>query len=72
MVAALLWGAFAAPRARVRSGVLRLATKVLVLGSGVVAGFLVLPSPWDVLVGLLVALNLLLMYVGPMARRPLS
>ena len=43
VVAAVLWGLFAAPRARIRSPPLQLATKVLVLGAGVAAGFLVLP-----------------------------
>ncbi len=71
-VAAVLWGLFAAPRARVQSPGLRLATKLVVLGAGVVAGFAVLPSPWDRVVGVVVALNLLLMYVGPLARRPVS
>ncbi len=71
-LAALLWGSFAAPRARVQSGVLRLATKVLVLGSGVVAAFVVLPAGWALLVALVIVVNLVLMYVGPFARRPVS
>ncbi len=70
--AALLWGWFAAPRARVENGVLRLVTKVLVLGAGVVAAFVVLPGTWAVLVAVVVVLNLGLMYVGPFARRPVS
>jgi hypothetical protein len=68
VAAAVLWGLFAAPRARVSSDPLRLATKVLVLGAGVVAGFLVLPVAWAVAVAVVVGVNLLLMYVGPMAR----
>jgi uncharacterized protein DUF2568 len=68
VVAAVLWGLFAAPRARTTSPPLRLATKVLVLGAGVVAGFVVLPLPWAVLVAVVVVANLVLMYVGPFAR----
>lgn len=71
-LAATLWGLFAAPRARVSSPVLALATKLLVLGAGIVAGFLVLPVVWAVLVALVVVLNTVLMYVGPFARPPLS
>jgi hypothetical protein len=69
VVAAVLWGLFAAPRARVSSEPLRLATKVLVLGGGVVAGFVVLPVAWAGIVAVVVVVNLVLMYVGPMARR---
>jgi hypothetical protein len=69
LVAALAWGLFAAPRARISSGPLRLVTKLVVLGGGVVAGFVVLPVVWAVVVAVAVALNLLLMYVGPFARR---
>jgi hypothetical protein len=72
LVAAVLWGLFAAPRAVVDSGPLRLATKVLVLGGGVVAGFVTLPTPWALTFGLIVAVNTVLMYVGPFARRPVS
>ena len=69
VVAGVLWGLFAAPRARVSSSPLRLATNVLVLGAGVVAGFLVLPLPWALVFAVVVVVNLVLMYVGPMARR---
>ena len=68
VVAAALWGLFAAPRARVSSEPLRLVTKVVVLGAGVVAGFLVLPTVWAVVVAVVVVVNLVLMYVGPFAR----
>ena len=68
VVAAVLWGLFAAPRARVSSEPLRLVTKVVVLGAGVVAGFLVLPTVWAVVVAVVVVVNLVLMYVGPFAR----
>jgi len=69
VVAVLLWGAFAAPRARVGNPALRLVVKLLVLGAGVVAGFVVLPTVWAVGFGVVVAVNLVLMYVGPLARR---
>ncbi|HET7350439.1 MAG TPA: YrdB family protein [Marmoricola sp.] len=67
--AAALWGLFAAPRARVRSRPLELATKTVVLGAGVAAGFLVLPLPWAVAFALVVVVNTVLLYAGPLARR---
>jgi hypothetical protein len=72
LAAALLWGLFAAPRARVRSRPHQLVTKVLVLGAGVVAGFLVLPLTWAAVVAVVVLVNTVLTYVGPLARRPVS
>ena len=69
VVAAVAWGLFAAPRARVSSVGLRLVTKIVVLGAGVVAGFVVLPVVLAVLFAVVVVLNLVLMYVGPLARR---
>ena len=69
LLAAVLWGLFAAPRARISSPPLALATKLVVLGGGVVAGFVVLPPVWAVVVAIVVALNTALMYVGPFARR---
>ena len=68
LVAAVLWGLFAAPRARISSPPLRLATKLLVLGAGVLAGFLVLPAAWAAAFAVVVVVNLVLMYVGPLAR----
>jgi hypothetical protein len=59
-------------RARVESAAAGLVTKVVVLGAGVVAGFVVLPLPWALVVAVVVAVNTLLMYVGPYARRPVS
>ncbi len=72
VMAGVLWGLFAAPRARVESGTLRLLTQVLVLGAGIVAGFVVLPVGWALLVGAVVTVNLVLTYVGPFARRSVS
>lgn len=70
LAAAVLWGLFAAPRARVESGPARLVTKVVVLGTGIVAAFYVLPLVWAVVVGVVVVVNTTLMYAGPFARRP--
>jgi hypothetical protein len=72
LAAASLWALFAAPRAPVRSMPLQLATKVLVLGAGVAAGFLVLSFPWAGAFMVVVLANTLLMYVGPFARRRVS
>ena len=72
VIAAVLWGLFAAPRARVRSAPLRLVTKVLVLGAGVVAGFFVLPLVLAVTLTVVVVVNTVLIYVGPFAREPVS
>ncbi|AXG14696.1 DUF2568 domain-containing protein [Intrasporangium calvum] len=46
LVAAVAWGLFAAPRARVRVPRLTPAVKVLVLGAAVAAAFTVLPTGW--------------------------
>ena len=72
VVAAVLWGLFAAPRARIHSVPLQLATKVLVLGAGVAAGYLVLPTAWAVAFMVVVLVNTALMYVGPFARPRVS
>lgn len=69
VLAAVLWGLFAAPFAVFQSEPLRLLTKLLVLGSGSAAGFILLRRPWAVGFAVVVATNLLLMYVGPFARR---
>jgi hypothetical protein len=69
VVAAVAWGLFAAPRAPVSNFWLRLVTKLVVLGAGVVTGFVVLPLWLAVLFAVVVVLNLVLMYVGPLARR---
>lgn len=68
LVAVVLWGLFAAPRAPFGSPALRLATQVVVLGAGVVAGFVVLPSVWATVVAVVVAVSSVLMYVGPFAH----
>ena len=68
-VAATLWGLFAAPRAVVQVPVLGVLTKVVVLGGAVVAAFSVLPLAWAVVVAVLVAVNTVLTWFGPFARR---
>lgn len=69
-VAIVLWGTCAAPRAHVQNGLLRLVVKLVVLGAGVAAGFVVLPVGWAAAFAAVVVVNLLLMYVGPFARAP--
>jgi hypothetical protein len=69
VAAAVVWGLFAAPRARISSAGLRLGTKLVVLGAGVGVGFVVLPLAWAYLFAVVVVLNLVLMYVGPFAHR---
>jgi hypothetical protein len=69
VLAVVLWGMFAAPRARIGNPVLRFAVKVVVLGAGVAAAFVVLPAAWAALFAVVVVVNLALMYVGPLARR---
>lgn len=66
--AVVLWGLFAAPRARVRVPLLVVATKVLVLGAAVVAAWSLLPPVWAALVTVVVVVNTLLMWVGPFAH----
>ena len=68
VAAAFVWALFAAPRALIQIPALRLATKLVVLGGGAAAGFVVLPLPWAALVAVVIAVNLLLMYLGPFAR----
>jgi hypothetical protein len=72
LLAAVMWGLFAAPRARVESEPLRLATKLVVLGLGVIAGFVVMPFVWAIVVAVVVVVNTVLIYVGPFARRRFS
>lgn len=67
-VAIVLWGLFAAPRARVRVPALVVATKVLVLGSAVAAAWSLLSPVWATLVTVVVVVNTLLMWVGPFAH----
>ena len=68
LVAALVWGLFAAPRARYDVPALRLATKLVVLGGAAAASFGVLPFGLAVALAVVVAAHLTLMYVGPFAR----
>jgi hypothetical protein len=68
LLAAVLWGLFAAPRAQFRGRWVTLVVKVVVLGAAVLAGFTILPVVWAVVFAVVVALNLVLMYVGPFAR----
>jgi hypothetical protein len=66
--AVVLWGLFAAPRARVRVPFLVVATKVLVLGAAVLAAWSLLPPVWAAVVTVVVVVNTALMWVGPFAH----
>lgn len=68
LVAVVVWGLFAAPRARYDVPALRLATKLVVLGGAAAASFGVLPLGLAVAFAVVVAANLTLMHVGPFAR----
>lgn len=68
LLAAVVWGLVAAPRARFQVPALRLVTKLVVLGGAAVASFAVLPLGLAVVFAVVVAVNLTLVYVGPFAR----
>ena len=68
LVAIVLWGLFAAPRAVVRVPALALVTKVVVLGGGALASFAVLPLGWAVAATAAVVVNSVLTRVGPFAH----
>lgn len=55
-------------RSRVHVLAVEVVVKVLVLGAGVLAGFAVLPTGFAVAFAVLVAVNTVLLYVGPFAR----
>lgn len=67
-LAVVLWALFAAPRARVRVPALAVATKVLVLGAAVLAGWALLPPVWAAVVTVVVVVNTLLTWFGPLAH----
>lgn len=67
-VAVVLWGLFAAPRARYDVPALRLVVKLVVLGGAATASFGVLPLGLAVAFAVVVVVNVTLMYVGPFAR----
>jgi hypothetical protein len=66
--AGVLWGLFAAPKARVTSLPLAVAAKVVVLGGAVLAAAVLLPAPLAGLFAVVVVVNTVLVYVGPLAR----
>lgn len=68
IVAIVLWGMFAAPRSTYDVLAIELLVKVLVLGAGVLAGFLVLAPVWAIVFAVVVVINTVLIYVGPFAR----
>lgn len=68
LLAAVAWGLVAAPRARYDVPALRLITKLVVLGGAAAASFGVLPLGAAVAFAVVVAANVVLMYVGPFAH----
>lgn len=68
-VAVVLWGLFAAPKARFDRSALRLLTKVVVLGAAVLVSFTLLSVPWALAFTVTAVVNTMLLYVGPWARR---
>ncbi|MGH8828797.1 MAG: DUF2568 domain-containing protein, partial [Jiangellaceae bacterium] len=67
-VAIVLWSLFAAPKSTYDVLAAEVAVKVLVLGGGVLATFALIPLGWAVVVAIVVAVNTVLLYVGPFAR----
>lgn len=63
-----LWGLFAAPRSVFSMPAARLSVKVLVLGAAALASFTLLPIGWAIAFTIVVAVNTVLLYVGPFAR----
>ncbi len=68
--ATTLWGLFASPRAPFRSPARTLAVKLLVLGGAALAAFALIAPAWAAVFAVVAAANTVLMYVGPLARRP--
>ena len=68
VLAIVLWGLFAAPRARHRIPALKAVVMVLVLGGGAAASFGVLPLGWAVALTAVVVLSTAWSHAGP--RRP--
>lgn len=67
-LATTLWALFAAPKCYYDHPTTRLLVKILVLGGAALAAFVVLPLGWALAFAVLVALNTVLLYVGPFAR----
>lgn len=63
-----LWAMFASPRSVFAVPGARLTVKVLVLGGAVLASFTLLPIGWAIAFTIVVAVNTVLLYVGPFAR----
>lgn len=67
-VAIAWWGLFAAPRSVFAVPAARLSVKVVVLGAAALASFTLLPIGWAIAFTVVVAVNTVLLYVGPFAR----
>ena len=68
VVAGVVWGLFASPRARFPSLTGSIATKVVVLGASVVAAVVLLPVWLALVYAAVVVADTVLLYVGPWAR----
>lgn len=67
-MAILLWSLFAAPKSFYDVFWAEVTVKVLVLGGGVLAAFTLVPIGLAIAFAILVAVNTMLLYVGPLAR----
>ena len=63
-----IWALFAAPNSVYDILVAEIAVKALVLGGGLLAAFVLLPVGWAIAFAAVVAVNTILLYVGPFAR----
>lgn len=59
---------YAAPKSRYNLPAAEFTVKELVLGGAALASFILIPPVWAVAFTALLAINLVLMYVGPFAR----
>ena len=67
-MAIALWSLFAAPRSVFAVPAARLSVKVLVLGAAALASFTLLPIGWAIAFTVVVAVNTVLLGIGPCAR----
>jgi hypothetical protein len=68
IVAGSLWALFVSPQATFDVPVLALLLKIVILGAGVLALRSLTSPVWGILFGVVVAVNTVLIYIGPFAR----
>lgn len=68
IVAGTVWALFVSPEATFDVPTAALLLKVVILGAGVLALWSLTSTVWGILFGVVVALNTLLLYLGPFAR----